>query len=1069
MTINQRPSQAIISTLYFFSCLAAVVSLILFFSFFVGATGYFKLAYLSDPSQPGNQAGRIFGCVISLVACVAYVAAIVRFHTHVWQQTAAYDRACEEWAALRTKSSPTSEDFEKCLEGLRKIVTTHPKTRIAKVIASWDDASPFSDAEAVLEAEASPYRNFLNFLQSVASVLVLIGLVGNFFGLAEAAQNLPQLADIGSSKTVQTTEIKGQADTLNNSSADKEVGRESSSQSTQQNTQEMSTKILKITNGLQVVVVSSVMGIGGMIFLVVFVGYYRGLFNHLVAQEVLLMSAELGSALRPLHAGGGTASAIKALSESVTEMKDSLKTLPDRMAQFEKVAGQLGAAQTDMHKVVAQLDTVLKGQMTQATAAYGEYKEVLVGFQNYLVDRTESLNSLFENSAGVGQRLSDIVDRVQKVQGHFEELVSSHKRSQTESENYSAFLRGLVDEEREASEGRFRKLTQELSSQFRDSLERSAKEIESSSEASRRAASQMSDEVKDIVSALERHLLEQRKESISTKERLLEEFRNLQSQSSQAWLDVQNGAGSKLSEVAEQVRSWSQSLQQNASELQTQQKALSESLLQRLSDFSKELSRTAEEARDQLKTMVGQQQQEAAKTMCEQIGSTLSQVSALQSAAGSAWEAQAANARQSQADLQQAITRSIQVLEEASQRIQQQGDRWNTAQEMHLQALFSRWRDEVASAPPAVSPVTPSLSPTVVLPSELQRTLEQLRAALQDLAARPTSGSAEPGPRFDVEALQHSLQRSVQDLRELLDGTLSNLGGRLEMSAALAQQNEGRWVRQLEEMLEQLPQRIAVALPSSPSGNEERTVLAVPVSETSAAGSAEFQAAVEAVTRVLEQQSEQAGRWSAEMERALGSITAALDQARQLAQVSEGRTGGESPLAAPRFSELEETLRQLGGSLDRLSRLETSNVLVCGECGAVTQAAEGYCLACQANLVSACPQSVFVARQSGRAQQPLETNLLVLTAAVEQLQAKLQVLTDSIPQLAPPEPQAEGVTDLEVLRGPLQSLQEEVVRLRAESERYLQRLVELVETAPEASEAPRGGGFQWIFGRKGKR
>lgn len=1053
------------------SWIAAAVSALLFLTFLFGWTGYFKLAYLSDPSQPGNQAGRIFGGVISLVACLAYVFASIRFHSQVVSQTGAYDRACEEWSTLRTKTTPTSEDFEKCLEGLRKIVTSHPRTRVAKVIASWDDASPFSDAESVLEAEASPYRNFLNFLQSIASVLVLIGLVGNFFGLAEAAQNLPQLADIGSSKAVPTTQIKGQADTLSNSSADKEVGRESSSQVTQQNTQEMSSKILKITNGLQVVVVSSVMGIGGMIFLVIFVGYYRGLFNHLVAQEVLLMSAELGSALRPLHAGGGTASAIKALSDSVSEMKDSLKSLPDRMVQFEKVAGQLGAAQTDMHKVVAQLDTVLRGQMTQATVAYTEYKEVLVGFQNYLVDRTESLNSLFENSAGVGQRLSDIVDRVQKVQTHFEELVSAQKRSQVESENYSAFLRGLVDEERESSEKRFRSLSSELTSQFRESLERSAREIESSAQASRQAASQLSSEIKSVMSSLERHLDTQRLESVNTKERLLEEFRTLQASSSQAWLEVQNGAGSKLAEVAEKVGNWSQSLQQSGTELMVQQRAQSDSMLQRMSDIAETVSKASLVAGEQLQAAVRQQQQEAMRTIVEQLRIAMSEVTELQSTSGSALKSQVENARQLQAQLQQAIERSVQVIEDANQRLQQQGDRWNTAQELHLQALFSRWRDEVASATPSMPSPVSNVIPSVSLPAELEKVLDQIRSALVELSTRQTAPQQDVAQRLDVEALNQSLQQSQQELRELLDSALSKLGGRLEMVDSVAQKLEAHFFQHLQLLLDELPQRIGSALPSAvqrPDVAAAHTVSKAPEPN----GQAELKAATESAARVLEQQTALASRWTAEMEKALEAVTATLDGARELVQVAEGRAGESAPAAivpvqtAPQLVELQATVERLRASMDRVSQVDDSSLLVCGECGAVTQLAEGYCLACQANLVSACPMSVFLLRQSAKNQQPLEQRLMAMTSAVEQLQVQLQSLERVLPSLASsPAP----VVALDTLIQPLQSLQEEVAQLRSESERHLQRLVELAETTPDVPEASRGSGFFSFLGRKGKR
>ena len=944
MNQNQRPSSAAIYGLAVASLAAIVISFSLFVSFALGSTQYFLLAGLSDPSQPGNVAGRFFGTVIALVAFVTYTLATWRYFSNVVSQVAPFDRACEEWRKVSGKEAlvPDSAEATQLVENLRGIP---PTSRLGKVVASWTNASPYSDAEAILDAEANPYRNFLNFLSSIASVLVLIGLVGNFFGLAEAARRLPELADVTSAKMTSTTTIQAQSQHMGN--AEKMVGKEQSSTPADTSGKEMSAKILKITSGLQVVVVSSVMGIGGMIFLVIFVGYYRGIFNHLVAQEVLLMSAEIGSAVRPLHGGQNSANAIQELAKGVKAMATALEPIPSRLEKFDNVASQLAAAQLEMGGVVKQLDGALKAQLTQSNQSYGEYKEVLQDFKSYLVDRTESLTSLFQVSGTLGQRLTEMTDRVQKVQEHFETLVAAQKKNQLEYDNYSQLVRNLANEDKI----KFRDFSEATIQEIKVSLRESAAELGKSSKDSRETLSGLVQDIKSqvegLTSSVDSHLrnaqgsqqgLEQvvkaQVEGLAqsvrshltnaqeSQQNLVKEItsvhKDLQAAQtghlekiSEKFIEAQDRTSLLLVTVTGELQAYADSINTSSEVLLKKQSLAADSLSQSLEHMVSTLEQSAQSVGHQLAEGSRAQQEKLASAFADQVAAALKELGEFTQTSSASLQQQAKSSQEIQTELSQAVHKSLAVLEEARQRMAENADRWKTSQDLSVQNLFTRWNEEFARRHPATvvaSSGEPSAVPTAApsasafdsqLGSELKEALQQMAQVMAQMqrspapeATPPAAAVAPPVPsevlgQREREALLSTLSQANQEIREVVETAVGSLSARVEAQEQAWAERHAQQSKTLETLMSNLQQALAARPEVDPKSADTSAPAVAPPELPQALH--EFRAYSEAALESLREQTQTNRKWVSEVEKTLEAATQTLEVSKSRLMEGEDR------------------------------------------------------------------------------------------------------------------------------------------------------------------------------------
>jgi len=1022
----------------------------------------------------------------------------LRYIEQVVSQLEPFDHAVKEWNKVRSKGilNPDSPEAATLLEGL---TTLNTSSRLGKVVASWSDASPYSDAEAILDAEAAPYRNFLNFLSSIASVLVLIGLVGNFFGLAEAAKNLPQLADVTSAKvTTNTTIDSGKPETMGQ--AEKSVGKEQTSSQTEASGQEMSGKILKITNGLQVVVVSSVMGIGGMIFLVIFVAYYRGVFNHLVAQETLLMGTEIGSAIRPLHGGQNASSAIAELSQGVQAIAAAIQPIPGRMENFDKVASQLAASQLEMGSVVKQLDGALKHMLTESTRSHSEYKGVLEDFKKYLVDRTESLTSLFQVSGSLGERLSEMTDRTQSIQQHFESLVASQKKNQLEYDNYAQLVRNLANEERT----QFRDFSETTIREIKSTLQEAALELSKSSKENRNTLAGLSDDLKVRVESLASTLELQGGKSQESQQNLVKEIQSvhqdLQSAQtshlekiSESFIRAQDQSTALLVSVKEQLQNYAEGMKSSSEEILRNQSQASDSLNSAFQQLMTSLGQSTEVVAGQLADSARAHQLALAGAFSQQVQEATRELGEFIQSTAAHLQQQAKASDEIRAQLSEAVHKSLNVLEEARQRMAEDADRWKTSQELSVQGLFTRWNEEFGRQNPAAAqgPSAPAVAGQGVdIKDALEQLVQTMAQMQQNVPSQQTVNS-----EVDQQALVATLSQANQEIGQLMESTIASLHTRVEAQEEAWAQRHAQQAQTLETLVSNLTQALAQRPSSQAAPVEVAPASATPAEVPQALQ--EFRAYSEAALESLRDQSESNRKWVSEVERTLEAATQTMEFAKARLQDGEDRWRTAQELSTQglfsrwteefaqgglHLPEFQQSLKRLDSCLDQFAKMGMHQVLVCAECGALAPQADGYCQACQASLTSACPQPVFLAKSWDKAQGQLDLRLASIAEAVQGLNQNLQQLEQRTPEPTPRPLDTFQPLDLSPMLDSLQGLQHELRQLRQENEQYQRQLISLAESEPappqqslvvaEPEPAPqkeRSSGFLGLFRLGGKK
>ncbi len=413
-------------------------------TFMFGKTAYVGAFWLVDPSaEDQHQVGRILGAVISGILAVSLAWLVAIFKSSVLQELPGLEQMRSNWSTItkRIKSgvlvpTPPNVFQELTMDYL-------PGRRLKGVLESWDDASPDSDAEYVIEGAAASVRQQLGVVQTIASILVLIGLVGNFFGLSDAVQKFPSLvvtpqetvtaAAPSKSVTMDFEEVTGsKKNTTKSKVYDVTQRTETSVAPPPVSLQSTENAMREIAASLQVVVISSVMGIGAMAVLLLFVAVFKAILSSLLAQEVVLMSAEIGSLIRP---GNGLG-----LSE---KLEHALETLPEKLMNFDVAAAgvtkSLGAYSTDFSKISGSLDSLLQNQLKDAQHAYVSYQQSLTKFTGVmederatvvqLVDATsrlcDGLDGIAKSVKGVATYSEDVNLRLANLQSHYESYLQS--------------------------------------------------------------------------------------------------------------------------------------------------------------------------------------------------------------------------------------------------------------------------------------------------------------------------------------------------------------------------------------------------------------------------------------------------------------------------------------------------------------------------------------------------------------------------------------------------------------------------------------------------------------------
>lgn len=424
------------STLVFqaFLAVTAFGTSIVTITFLLGQTAYVGRFWLVDPSAPEqHQVGRYLGGVIAGALALSLCWMVSLFRSAVSRQIQPLKTLTETWARIDERINAGALDKKEAFDAL----WAHPpqEGRILAAMESWRDSSPDSDAEYVIEGMVAPVRQQLGVLQTIASILVLVGLVGNFFGLSEAVQKFPNLTRAQApvaQVTKPKTEVRAETPTRGRGGATvTNVTQKQTSEAPTTALDESATEnaMAEIAASLQVVVISSVMGIGAMAVLLFFVSVFKAILNSLVAREVVLVSAEIGSLVRPRGSSG--------MSET---LEAALTTLPEKLVNFDlsaaKITKSLGSYGAEFGKISESLDKLLEAQLKDAQKAYTEYQGTLLKFTTVMEDERASVVQLMDTTSRLCDGLENIAKSVKGVAVSSEDLTGRLASIQLHYETY---------------------------------------------------------------------------------------------------------------------------------------------------------------------------------------------------------------------------------------------------------------------------------------------------------------------------------------------------------------------------------------------------------------------------------------------------------------------------------------------------------------------------------------------------------------------------------------------------------------------------------------------------------
>ncbi len=733
--------------------LGTLASLFLAITFTGAWTDYVVYFGLANPK---GTAGQLFGSLVAWPLTFSLAFGVYWFWRHVLSQITAYAEASRKWEALLEKETGLDESGkpkrldEKAAEELvQEIARLQPAyARVVRAAKSWLDPSPDSDAEMVIEGVANRCRQHLSLLQAVASVLVLIGLVGNFFGLSEAVREMPRLTEaaqpVPQASRTPTTNVSRDGQYFNAQTKVSEVPPPA--------TETANKSVEGISKGLEVVVVSSVLGIGGMIGLLLFVAVFRNFFNHLVGEEVLLMATEIGTAVRPGLTPAGLGDA-ESLQKNLQSLHTTLDTLNQRLATFE-------AKDRDLGKLTDQLDLTLKRHLEAEDTRFSELRQALTDLTQFLESRNETLTGVLSAAVGTGRQLEGLAISVNKLGTGLTQMVDSQQQTLVDLEAYAGLVRSMASEEHEKRDERHRELvdsltgqldqrmqgwlarvdeqreaylkqsqdafdqveqslgklvgelTSELGRQSRESREHQSK----LSQASEKQLARLQEDWGSLVKGLLADLDRQSRESREHRSELSQETGKRLAELQQGWAELMKSLESELDRQGQETRQHhselSQATEKRLAELQENWGKLAGGLIERLEQGEANGLTARQEADEKLTARLA----EIESSLTRDLGRLSDSLSERLPEAGRALETVAEGVRASQRELHDELKRVSEllgdlskgqgeatsaaraVLDEATrtlnatrERILELQDRWNVNLEELAREIFEQW------------------------------------------------------------------------------------------------------------------------------------------------------------------------------------------------------------------------------------------------------------------------------------------------------------------------------------------------------------------------------------------
>ena len=863
-------------------------------------------------SDPRGTAGQFFGKVVLAIFVGFSVLGLYWFYQDVWTQMGPFKTAFEIWENFKSDQrgkEPTRESPEakKLVEDLSSRVPRN--SRLGRAIQSWNDPSPESDAEMLIEGEANRCRQKLNLLQAVASILVLIGLVGNFFGLSEAVAQLPNLMPASvisasptptvDSTTVATQSGYQQTVKANDPSAKVEAN------STARNT------VSSISKGLSVVVVSSVLGIGGMIFLLLFVAFFRMFFNHLVGEEVLLLAAEIGSLVRS-SSGGGKAETMVLLGKSLEKLEPTMANLDNRLMALQK-------KEESLSDLTSQLDKVLLRHLQAEDAKFTQFKQSLDELRDYLVSSNEGVSGFLKSATDTGTKMDAIAGNLKKVAESLVSMVETQKGSMTDLSAYAELVKELASDEKQKSEQRYKDLVTRLSNTFGES----SKEWLDSAQKSREDSTRIANSVL--------------KEGSERTERMLE------------LLSTSNGNFAKKLEDLTRLQTEAQS------EFRGSLESVRQDFVQGL---AKELSTTAHNLEKSLKSAMENQQttsasvlqsiqsgfsplQAAVDALVKSAGEQHTLVSSESKLLGQQYEKAVLAQTDSAKASRDILNEGQKTLESTRMKILEIQDHWQVSLEGLAQELFARWHDQQ--------------SPNEG--NQLQEVMAQHSSKISQLVDKLQAPMPIANASIDLSGLEKMIEQQTTSLVAALEARptivpTTPVSNGSPSHEALTAQAESAFATHMETLVQSFEKRLAAFDQStSPAPLFDLEPLKQQLSEQSekvvaALGNLKQPEAAQDgpqfdYARFEEALSQQTHQLAA----AIGSLPIASSNG-ELAPSAEPSRGVEGLLLAPTLKQVADSTKVASQTLETVRQGLASGMATCGACGHVVFGKPDYCPGC---------------------------------------------------------------------------------------------------------------------------
>lgn len=435
-----------------FTSLTLLVSLLLTLlsygvavSFYTEQTAWLHTGFgLEDPSGKAGleRAGLNCGRIIVTLLALGLSWGTALLFSAVFRQQDTTKRIGEIWDEATPSLLSGTRAPESVFEDL--VAAVPPGTRIGAVLTAWKGASPDADPEIVIEGNVAGVRHQLTFLQVLAGTLVLVGLIGNFFGLSAAVQQLPNLqlaagapAEPQAPKpTVQQADpspLPGLPDIQKSTTASTSAGQTDAAAG---GNEKLGGYLQSISHGLSVVVVSSVLGIFGMILLMLHAAWIKTLLNWTLTEEIALMTAEIAPVLRPPD---------RPMLNKMEAAVAAMARVPEELSQFTtnavRLTDSMATAQENVQTIVGQLRQLIESDLTTTRETFDRYESALRDFTKIVQDDRATM-------ATVGETALDLYGGLMSIGHELNSLVTTsnqvHQAYTSSHQGYETYVRAAA-------------------------------------------------------------------------------------------------------------------------------------------------------------------------------------------------------------------------------------------------------------------------------------------------------------------------------------------------------------------------------------------------------------------------------------------------------------------------------------------------------------------------------------------------------------------------------------------------------------------------------------------------